>query len=122
MTTRQEINLSDNRLNSYNTIILTQPLAYNKHLKQIYNKCEQGWCLIYESNSAYHVCPFDGAFKDCKDCGALEEDFDTEYCLKKKQFFDTAALRKRIIDCIKADLPVEMFNIESSDDWLYRLP
>ena len=112
MTTRQEINLSDNRLNSYNTIVLTQHLAYNKYLKQIYDKCNKGWLISYQSDSAYHVCFFDGVFRDCKECGILDEDFDISYCVSKTELISSAALIERINDCMKAEIEVSFLNEE----------
>ena len=94
-------------LSCYSKIRLIQPLAHNTSLSQIYTKKSKGWEISYETNSIYHVCPYDGVFRKCADCGALNEDFDVNTCLKKIQTISSGALVKRIDDCTKAGLEVE---------------
>ena len=96
----------------YNKIILTQPLAHDTYLRQTYDKEGKRWRLTYSSTSIHHVCPYDGIYRNCKDCGALEEDFDVKFCINKMQFVSTAALIERIIDCKKAGLEVEFLEEE----------
>lgn len=90
----------------YNEIELIQPLTHGTHLKQIYNKEGNRWAVTYSSTSVYHVCPYDGVFRNCRDCGALEEDFDVKFCTKKLQHISSAALVERIVDCMAAGLEV----------------
>ena len=72
-------------VNQYRKIILTQPLAHGKYIQQVYTKEGLTWKVTHTTNSAYHICPYDGIFRNCKDCGALEDDFDIKFCLKKEQ-------------------------------------
>lgn len=94
----------------YDRIILIQPLAHQKYLNQIYDKCDKGWLISYESNSIHHVCFFDGVFRDCKECGILDEDFDISYCVNKTELISSAALIDRISDCRKAGLEVRFIS------------
>ena len=94
-------------IEGYDKIVFTQPLAHQKYLKQIYNKCDKGWLISYESNSVYHVCFFDGVFRDCKECGILDDDFDIAYCVSKTELISSAALIERINDCMKDGLEVQ---------------
>ncbi len=98
--------LTKDYVNQYNKIILTQPLAHGRNIQQIYDKTDRGWQLTYVTNSVHHICPYDGVFRNCADCGALDEDFDVKFCIKKTQFYSTGALIERIIDCQRANLGV----------------
>lgn len=100
--------VTKNYIEQYNKVILTQPLAHGVNMQQIYDKEGQRWRLSYTSSSVHHICPYDGVFRNCKDCGALEENFDDSFCSKKTQFVSTGALVERIKDCIAADLQVEL--------------
>lgn len=104
--------ITKNYIEQYNKIVFTQPLAHQKYLKQIYDKCDNGWLISYESNSVYHVCFFDGVFRDCKECGILEDDFDMSYCVSKTELISSAALIERINDCMKAEIEVNFLNEE----------
>lgn len=106
----RERRINKEYLNTYGQVILTQPLAHGTVMKQVYTKDGNRWQLSYESNSAYHICPFDGVFRNCRDCGALEEDFDIEFCRKKQSYISTGALIERINDCKKAGLNVQLID------------
>lgn len=90
----------------YNEVEFIQPLAHGKQVKQIYSKFPAGWRVLYASDSAHHICPYDGVFRNCVECGGLEEDFDISYCTDKMQVISSAALIERINDCLKAGLEV----------------
>lgn len=107
--------INENYINRYNTIILTQPLAHDTVLQQVYKKANNGWVLTYKTTSIHHICPFDGVFRDCKECGVLEDDFDFQYCVDKTQMISSGALIGRIVDCFKAKLKVEFLNLEEFD-------
>lgn len=107
--------LTERTIEEYDRIIFTQPLAHQKYLKQIYDRCDKGWLISYKSDSAHHVCFFDGIFRDCKECGILEEDFDISYCASKTELISSAALIERINDCMKADLSVDFITGEEID-------
>lgn len=93
-------------IEQYDKVELIQPLAHNKYIKQVYDKLSDRWELMYLSNSAHHICPYDGVFRNCVECGGLEEDFDISYCTDKMQVISSAALIERINDCLKAGLEV----------------
>jgi hypothetical protein len=99
-------------IEKYDKIVFTQPLAHQKYLKQIYNKYDNGWLISYDSDSVHHVCFFDGVFRDCKECGILEDDFDISYCVSKTESISSAALIERINDCMKAEIEVNFLNEE----------
>lgn len=99
--------VTESFIKDYDRVVLTQPLAHNKYLKQVYDQCNKGWLLSYVSDSVHHICPFDGVFRDCKECGALDEDFDTNFCTNKVQLISSRALVKRIKDCMSAGLEVK---------------
>lgn len=102
---RQKI--SQRFLERYDVIVFTQPLAHDKYIKQKYNKKDGKWTVTYESNSVYHICPYDGVFRNCVDCGATDEDFDIEFCLNKVETIGSAALIERIYKCQDAGLQVD---------------
>lgn len=103
-------------VDQYDKVVLTQPLAHKKYIKQIYEKFPAGWRLTYESNSVHHICPYDGVFRNCADCGANDENFDVKFCTNKLMLISTAALIERIKDCMKARLNVE-FLMNEWDKW-----
>ena len=97
-------------IDEYNKVILTQPLSHGKWIKQIYDKSKRGWEVTYESNSSYHICPYDGVFRKCNDCGALDENFDISFCVNKTQVVSLGALNGRIHDCMRAGLEVQFLD------------
>lgn len=98
-------------VNQYSKIILTQPLAHNKHIQLTFEKTDKSWWKArYSTNSAYHICPYDGNFRNCKDCGALEDDFDVNFCLKKEQFLSAGAVSVRANECLVAGLDVQFID------------
>lgn len=98
-------------VNQYSKVVLTQPLAHNKHIQLTFEKAGEGWWKArYSTNSAYHICPYDGIFRNCKDCGALEDDFDVEFCLKKELFLSAGAVSVRANECLAAGLEVQFID------------
>lgn len=98
-------------VSQYSKIIMTQPLAHEKYIQLTYEKDIDGrWKARYSTNSAYHICPYDGIFRNCKDCGALEDDFDVKFCLKKQQIVSSGALANRANDCLSAELDVQFID------------
>lgn len=98
-------------VNQYSKIILTQPLAHGKHIQLTFEKTDKNWWKArYSTNSAYHICPYDGNFRNCKDCGALEDDFDVNFCLKKEQFLSAGAVSVRANECLAAGLDVQFID------------
>ena len=94
-------------VNQYSKVIMTQPLAHGKYIQLTYEKDDIKWRARYSTNSAFHICPYDGNFRNCRDCGALDDNFNVNYCLKKEQVISAGALSNRINDCLKAGLQVQ---------------
>ena len=96
----------------YKKIEFIQPLAKGAYLKEIYTQClpqKPGmWLISYESNSAHHVCPYDGRFMTCEKCMAdyspVDEEDEVEYCLQFEQRVTSKELAKRVNTCKKAGL------------------
>ena len=97
-------------VNQYSKVILIQPLAHGRYIQLMYEKVDKGWKATYSTNSAFHICPYDGIFRNCRDCGALEDDFDGKFCLKKQQIISAGALSNRINDCFSSDLEVKFID------------
>jgi len=103
-------------IESYKTIIFTQILPSKNFVScywtQVYEDDQpQGkWIATYITSSAYHICPMDGSFRNCRDCGAFEPDFTIDYCYSKLQEIDTKELISRIVDCERAGVKVEYFD------------
>ena len=64
----------------------------------------------FQRNSAYHICQYDGNFRNCKDCGALDEDFDVEFCLNKEQILSAGAVSVRVNECLGSGLEVQFID------------
>ena len=97
-------------VNQYSKVVLTQPLAHGKYIQQTYDKVDKGWKVTHSTNSVYHICPYDGIFRNCKDCGALEEDFDVNFCLNKEQILSAGAVSVRVNDCLNSGLEVQFID------------
>ena len=103
--------LSKDYISQYSKIIMTQPLAHGKYIQLSYEKDTDGkWRARYSTNSAYHICPYDGNFRNCKDCGALEDDFDIKFCLKKEQILSAGAVSVRVNECLGSGLEVQFID------------
>ena len=86
-------------VNQYSKVILTQPLAHGKHIQLTFEKGDKGWVARYSTNSAYHICPYDG-----------NEDFDVNFCLKKEQILSAGAVSVRANECLAAGLDVQFID------------
>lgn len=94
-------------IEQYSQIYMIQPLAHKREVVQAAEKQGDEWHIEFSTNSPHHICPYDGVFRNCKDCGALDDKFNVEFCLKKSQILSSAALCGRINDCLKAGLEVQ---------------
>ena len=98
-------------VSQYKKIIMTQPLAHGKCIQLTYEKDIDGrWKARYSTNSAYHICQYDGNFRNCKDCGALDEEFDVEFCLNKEQILSAGAVSIRVNECLASGLEVQFID------------
>lgn len=94
---------------TYTSICFEQPLKNQKYLREEYIRNGDLWECRYSSNSTFHLCPYDGQFRDCKSCGIGEEDFDTDYCLSKQKNITTSLLLDRITKCQSAGVPITFY-------------
>lgn len=98
-------------ISHYSSIRLAQPLAKGNVLYMTFtpNGNSGFWIATFSTNKecVYHVCPYDGIFRNCRDCGALDEDFDVNFCLKKRSHYSAGVVCDRINDCLKAGLEVK---------------
>lgn len=101
--------ITSDYINTYTSIVLEQPLKNGKYLREEYTRNGDLWERTFSSNSSYHLCPFDGSFRDCKTCGLGSDDFDIAYCLSKQECIPISTLVYRIKRCQAAGLPVEMY-------------
>lgn len=99
--------INKDHIEGYSTIIFTQPLAGGRRIREIYKKVSYLWEISYDSDAPYHVCPYDGIFRDCKSCGALDDDFDIKYCTNKITRITSKTLVDRIKKCQAAGLDVQ---------------
>jgi len=74
-------------------VVLTQPLKKGYYVQQVYFNQPEGWTLCWNSNYPKHICPYDGIFRNCVDCGI---DADIDYCLDKAQVVSRKELVRRI--------------------------
>lgn len=74
-------------------IVLTQPLNKGYYIQQVYFNKPEGWTLRWDSNYPKHICPYEGIFRNCIDCGLNEE---IDYCLHKAQIVSKKELIRRI--------------------------
>ena len=96
-------------IKDYSQVVLIQPLKSGV-VRQIYTQANGKWAVLHSTTSPFHICPYDGVFRDCKVWGALEDDFDINYCLNKIQDVSPGALVNRINDCINAGLEVQFID------------
>ena len=97
-------------VNQYSKVTMTQPLAHGKYIELSYEREGDKWKARYSTNSAYHICPYDGNFRNCKDCGALDDEFDVKFCLKKEQILSSGAVSVRVNECLSAGLEVKFID------------
>lgn len=75
---------------------LIQPLSKGYHIEQVYSRKSNGWLLHWGTNYVSHICPYDGIFRSCSECGIDEEDFDVNFCLNKEEIVSDKEMIKRI--------------------------
>lgn len=89
-------------IETYETISFVEKLADNKYLKENYIKNGSKWIINYESNSAFHLCPFRPSFIDCIECEYFKLKEDKHECSFPTSSVTTEELIKRInryVDC-----------------------
>lgn len=104
--------INKDHIETYSTIIFIQPLSGGRRVREIYTKVSNGWEVTYDSNASQHICPYDGIFRDCKVCGALDDDFDIKYCTNKIKRLNSKTVVDRIKKCQAAGLDVQFIDQE----------
>lgn len=92
-------------VNHYQTIKMTQTLPSGRHVYVTYTKIENKdrWQAAYSTDSAYHICPFDGRFINCPDCGVCSTDKEhEESCVSHKEVISSKEMASRANACAKA--------------------
>ena len=55
--------------------------------------------ILYSTDSAYHICPYDGRFRDCKTCDATINNLD---CSGYEEIISSTEMAQRAAACSKA--------------------
>lgn len=102
--------ITDKYIANYSTVVMVQPLSKGRYIEQICLRRPRtsDWSVSYVSNSAYHICPYDGIFRNCKECGIDNEDFDAKFCTNKQQIISDKEMAKRVNECQAANLKVKL--------------
>ena len=94
-------------VNRFDRIKFTQVLPSGRHVYEEYTRQphKEMWCIEYSSDSAHHICPYDGVFRECIDCevydkAVTDEDF-VELCLAHIIRIDSTELARRCMLCEK---------------------
>lgn len=103
---QKKIKLDELKL--YESIKLYQPLLHGEIILTYAKVAEDRWFADYSTTSAFHICPYDGAFRKCEECGALEEDFDVGFCISKRQLVTTKELCNIVNRCYQSDIKVDL--------------
>lgn len=95
-------------VNRFDVIKFIDTLPSGRHVYEIYTRVrpETMWTIMHSTDSTYHICPYDGIFRNCSDCGANAEDFDVQFCLDKLERISSEALAERCTLCEAAQVPI----------------
>lgn len=94
-------------VNRFDMIKFTQILPSGRRIHETYYRepAKEMWRIQYTTDSAYHICPYDGTFRECGDCNAvLDSVEDTEIvekCLEKMMRVSSEVLARRCTLCEK---------------------
>lgn len=92
-------------VNHYQTIKMTQMLPSGRHVYVMYTKIKNKdqWQATYSTDSAYHICPFDGRFINCQDCDVYSTDKEyIDNCLLHSEMVSSKEMASRANACAKA--------------------
>lgn len=102
-------------VNHYDTIKMVQTLPSGRHICVEYKKTPSDkWYAHYSTDSAFHICPYSGEFKECNKCDAYlnavdDEDF-IEGCLQYEERISSNEMAARAIACVNAeDCTIEFY-------------
>lgn len=92
-------------VNRFDTIKFTQTLPSGRCVHETYYR-EPGkemWRIQHTTDSAYHICPYDGIFRECNECDAVlksaNDDEIIEKCLQKLERISSEGLAHRCTLC-----------------------
>lgn len=91
----------------HNLITMEQILPSGRKVWATWGRLKKDeWLPSYKTDSAYHICPYDGAFKDCKTCDMYDEDGGTMFdnCMEwwNKQKITDEEMASRATACANA--------------------
>lgn len=87
-------------VNHYQTITMTQTLPSGRNVYAKYVRIgKDKWNPIYSTDSAYHICPYDGQFRDCKVCDVTINGLD---CISHEEVISSAEMASRATACANA--------------------
>lgn len=95
-------------VNRFDRIKFTQLLPSGRHVYEEYIRQPhtENWYMKYSSDSAHHICPYDGMFRECIDCEVYDEAVDdedfVELCLSHEIRIDSTELARRCTLCEKS--------------------
>lgn len=94
-------------VNRFDRIKFTQVLSSGRKVYEEYIRKPntEKWYVQHSSDSAHHICPYDGIFRECVDCEEYEnavddEDF-VEGCLARTEWVLSTELARRCTLCEK---------------------
>lgn len=94
-------------VNRFDKIKFTQVLPGGRKVYEEYIRKPntEKWYVQHSSDSAHHICPYDGIFRECVDCEEYEnavddEDF-VEGCLARTEWVLSTELARRCTLCEK---------------------
>lgn len=97
-------NITKGYIKHYERIKMEQTLPSGRHLRVEYMRIPTGkWVAKYETDSVYHICPYDGVFRNCKDCEAYnEEDEKMNSCILHSDVVTDDEMVSRAVACAAA--------------------
>ena len=78
-------------IDNYEVIKMVQPLSNDRYVIQECVKTPEGkWAVKFSTNSAHHICQYDGIFRKCADCDLnnIEEEHVNCITMDMKQEMD----------------------------------
>ncbi len=94
-------------VNRFDKIKFTQVLPSGRYVYEEYtwHPLIKQWYIQYSSDSVYHICPYDGIFRECKDCEVYNEAIDDEkfieLCSARTCWVSSNELARRCTLCEK---------------------
>lgn len=104
-------------VNRFDLIKFTQVLPNGRHMFETYFRepNKETWKIQHSTDSAYHICPYDGIFRECGECEVVLESANdeeiVEKCLQKLERISSEGLARRCTLCEQtADCKVDYWS------------